>query len=149
MKSHLLLMPLFTFALFFLPFSAQSADSTPEITPLNQLKGEALHLKLVEIAYQYDAFNKRCRGMSISREVDEVNRLFLRKYGLTINNFIKHNIDRDTRGYQRAVQNRFYNTLFEMGGCEGTRETDFLDTLRDNFRMLIENTQKSPWFPKT
>jgi len=149
MKSRLLFTPFFTITLLFLSFSAYSADAPSEKTPLNALKGEALHIKLVEVAYQYDSYNKRCRGLSISREVDEVNRLFLRKYGITINNFIKLNIDRDTRGYQQSIQRDFYNTLYEMGGCEATKETDFLDTMRNKFRLLIDNTQTSPWFPRT
>lgn len=129
--------------------TADKNTSNQETPALDQLTGAALHVKLVETAYQYDAFNKRCRGVSVSKEVNEVNRLFLRKYGITINNFIKLNIDRDVRGYQDSVTQEFYNTLYELGGCEETKDTDFVKTFRDDFRVLLDNVQLSPWFPRT
>lgn len=146
---------LILFITLFTSFSAHSQDTTKqdntnqEAPALDKLTGEALHLKLVEIAYQYDSYNTRCRGLSISREVNDVNRLFLRKYGITINNFIKLNIDRDVRGYQSSVKQNFYNTLYELGGCDGAKDTEFLNKLRDNYRMLLENARTSPWFPRT
>lgn len=142
---------LILFTTFFASFSAYSQDTANQqaTPPLDTLTGEALHLKLVEIAYQYDSYNTRCRGLSISREVDDVNRLFLRKYGITINNFIKLNIDRDVRGYQNSVKQEFHKGLYELGGCEATKDTDFLNILRDNYRMLFRKAQNSPWFPRT
>ena len=132
-----------------LVYSDTNQTNEPNSIQIDKLTGKALHLKLVEVAYRYDYYNKRCRGISISREVNEVNRLFLRKYGITINNFIKLNIDRDTRGYQNGVKQKLYQNIFEMGGCQSDQNDPFLDQMQRDYRTLLENAQTSPWFPRT
>ncbi|MBN2864831.1 MAG: hypothetical protein JXK16_02375 [Thiotrichales bacterium] len=131
------------------PLSASSNEENAPTLPIEQLTGEALHVKLVEVTYQYDYLNKRCRGVSLSTMVQELNRLFLRKYGITVNNFVKLNIDRDTRGYKESVNQAFSEKLFELGGCPGASESNLVDTLKEQYRVLFENAQTSPWFPRT
>jgi len=154
MKLRLLLTPLFAFVLMLVNPALVYSETTPQTNETNpvqidKLTGKELHLKLVEVAYRYDFYNKRCRGISISREVNEVNRLFLRKYGITINNFIKLNIDRDARGYQDTVKQSLYQSIFEMGGCESDQNDPFLKQMQSDYRILLENAQTSPWFPRT
>lgn len=113
----------------------------------NELNGEALHIKLVETALKYDFYNKRCRGVSVSKEVNEVNRLFLKKYGLTVNNFIKEHINHNTRAYQDQIKKQLYKDLFEQGGCVEAKQKGLVNDFQQSFRLLLEKVEKSPWFP--
>jgi len=144
MKAAQLLTHTFILSLLLsLSFSVK-AEATSDIS---QLTGEALHIQLVETAYQYDFYNKRCRGVSVSKEINEVNRLFLKKYGLTVNNFIKEHINRNTRAYQNQVKQQLYKTLFELGGCAEAKQKGLVSRFQQDFRLLLEKAEKSPWFP--
>lgn len=112
-----------------------------------KLEGEALHIKLVETALKYDFYNKRCRGISVAGESYQVERLFLQKYGMTINNFIKQYIDRDTRGYKESLKKDLYKQLFEMGGCDLAKDKGLLKQFQQNLKTLYNQAELSPWFP--
>ncbi|MEA3405739.1 MAG: hypothetical protein U9R28_08375 [Pseudomonadota bacterium] len=144
MKSPLLFTHTLLLSLFLLlSFSAKAQDSID----ITELTGEALHIQLVETALKYDFYNKRCRGVSVSKEVNQVNRLFLKKYGLTVNNFIKEHINRNTRAYQDQVKQQLYKELFELGGCVEAKQKGLVSNFQQTFRHLLEKAETSPWFP--
>lgn len=115
---------------------------------LEALHGRELHIKLIETALRYDYYNKRCRGISVSKEVNLVNRLFLRKYGMTVHNFIKQQMQTDPRDYQETVKQALYKELAEMGGCEGSKEQGMIAHFQDVFRVLFERAENANWFPE-
>lgn len=123
---------------FALPVSAASIE---------ELKGEALHVALVKTALKYDYFNQRCRGVSASQKEAKVNRLFIEKYNLTINNFIKQFLTRDPRETEAALKKELYAEIYQFGGCQQAREKGLEDSLKKGFRELYQKTESSPWFP--
>ncbi|MDG4812492.1 hypothetical protein P8629_05680 [Hydrogenovibrio sp. 3SP14C1] len=124
--------------LFVLPVSAETDQA---------LKGEALHVMLVKTALKYDYFNQRCRGVSASQKEAKVNRLFIEKYNLTINNFIKQFLTRDPRETEAALKKELYAEIYQFGGCQQAREKGLEDSLKKGFRELYQKTESSPWFP--
>lgn len=118
-----------------------SADSKPE------LKGEALHIALVETALKYDFFNQRCRGVSASQNEAKVNRLFIEKYNLTVNNFIKRFLTDDPRDTESAMKKSLYAEIYKLGGCQEARRKGLESELKKDFRRLYEQVETSPWFP--
>ncbi|MDG6777815.1 hypothetical protein QCB44_03740 [Thiomicrorhabdus sp. zzn3] len=114
---------------------------------LTQLHGEALHIELVNTALQYDLYNKRCRGISVSKEVNQVNRLFLQKYGLTVNNFVKQHINRNPRTHQEQLKQSLYQKLNELGGCNLAKDKGLLENFQERFQFLYDQADKSTWFP--
>lgn len=123
---------------------AHAADSAEWAS----LQGRELHIKLIETALRYDSYNKRCRGISVSKEVNLVNRLFLRKYGMTVHNFIKQQMQTDPRDYQETVKQTLYKELAEMGGCEGSKEQGMITQFQNDFRVLFERAENANWFPE-
>lgn len=107
-----------------------------------------LHIELVELALETDAYNKRCRGMSIAKALNQVNRLYVTKYSLTAHNFIKEYIDKDVRGVKSDRQHRFNEKLHDLGGCHGTNTRDALKALRKQFQTSYEQAEKSAWYPE-
>ena len=115
--------------------------------PAQELKGEALHVALVKTALKYDYFNQRCRGVSASQNEANVNRLFIEKYNLTINNFIKQFLTRDPRETETVLKKELYAEIYELGGCQQARKKGLEDHLKTDFRELYQKTESSPWFP--
>jgi hypothetical protein len=126
---------------------SESTSFEPALESFKKLQGEALHNQLVETAMRYDFYNKRCRGVSVSAEMEQVNRLFLRKFGMTLNNFIKQHIDRNPRNYQETVKQQLYQQIFELGGCEQAKTKGLVSRFQQEFRLLYEEAERSPWFP--
>lgn len=121
--------------------STASAETEPE------LKGEALHIALVETALKYDFFNQRCRGVSASQNEAKVNRLFIEKYNLTVNNFIKRFLTDDPRDTESAMKKSLYAEIYKLGGCQEARRKGLESELKKDFRRLYEQVESSPWFP--
>lgn len=121
-----------------LPVSAESVQ---------ELKGEALHVALVKTALKYDYFNQRCRGVSASQKEAKVNRLFIEKYNLTINNFIKQFLARDPMETEAVLKKELYAEIYQLGGCQEARNKGLEKTLKTDFRTLYQKTESSPWFP--
>lgn len=115
--------------------------------PTQELTGEELHVALVKTALKYDYFNQRCRGVSASQKEAKVNRLFIEKYNLTINNFIKQFLTRDPRETEAALKKELYAEIYQFGGCQQAREKGLEDSLKKGFRELYQKTESSPWFP--
>lgn len=107
-----------------------------------------IHIDLVENALKTDAYNKRCRGISVAKALNKVNRLCVTKYSLTANNFIKNYIDRDVRGVKADRQHDFNVKLSKMGGCQAAKKEGSVKQLKTQFKALFEQAEQSPWYPE-
>ena len=106
------------------------------------------HIDLIEIALLTDAYNKRCRGISVSKSLNQVNRLYVTKYSLTANNFIKTYLDPDVKALKLERQHRFNKLLNELGGCQAVKKNGSIKLLKKHFRTQYEIAENSPWYPE-
>ena len=113
-----------------------------------ELQAEALHSKLVTTSIKYDTFNQRCRGVSAAKNESKVNRLFLRKYGVTVNNYIKTYLSTDARDIKNDVKDQMIKTIAQMGGCQQARQKGLEKELKADYRKLYRATEQSTWFPE-
>lgn len=107
-----------------------------------------LHTELIEMALQTDAYNRRCRGISVSKLLHKVNRLYITKYDLTANNFIKNYIDSNVKQLKIDRQHRFNKTLSGLGGCQNAQAKTTMKRLKKTFKTHYEQAEKSPWYPE-
>lgn len=128
-----------------LSFSSLSVQAETET--LESLSGEPLHVRLIETTIRYDFFNQRCRGVRASANQSEVNRLFIQKYRLTLNNFIKQYISTDARAYRDQLQDNLYRQVAEMGGCQPARDQGLETRIKSDYRKLLEQVEVSSWYP--
>ncbi len=106
------------------------------------------HIELVEVALQTDFYNKRCRGVSVSKQLNKVNRLYVTKYSLTANNFIKLYIDPNTKQVKQARKHAFNKNLNALGGCQSSQAKEAMKQFKKAFKILYEQAEKSPWYPE-
>lgn len=128
-----------------LTFSSLTVQAETET--LESLSGEPLHVRLIETTIRYDFFNQRCRGVRASANQSEVNRLFIQKYRLTLNNFIKQYISTDARTYRDQLQDNLYRQVAEMGGCQPARDQGLETRIKSDYRKLLEQVEVSSWYP--
>ena len=107
-----------------------------------------LHSELVHTALQLDFYNNRCRGTSVAKNFNEVNRLYITKYSITANNFIKEFINQDVRAEKEAQEIEFRKNLNRLGGCAKAKDQDWIKEIHDTFRELYQEAEKSAWFPE-
>ena len=105
-----------------------------------------LHSGLVLTAMQLDFYNNRCRGTSVAKNFNKVNRLYITKYSITANNFIKDFINQDVRAEKEAQEIEFKKNLNGLGGC--AKDQDWIKEIHDTFRDLYQEAEKSAWFPE-
>ncbi len=119
-------------------------------TPNLPSKNQALqnHIDLIEIALLTDAYNVRCRGISVAKSLSQVNRLYVTKYGLTANNFIKTYIDPNVKTLKIERQHRFNKLLNVLGGCRAAKSKEAIRGLKKHFKTLYETVETSPWYPE-
>jgi len=132
-----ILLPFLT--LFSLPSLSAEANKNHELQ---------LHSDLVLKALQLDFYNVRCRGISVAKNFNKVNRLYITKYSLTANNFIKNYINKDVRAEKENQEIAFKKNLNALGGCSGAREKGWIKEIHDQFGDLYEQAEKSTWFPE-
>ncbi len=123
--------------------SAQASETLVKIDPELQL-----HIDLIEVALKTDAYNKRCRGISTAKNLHQVNRLYVTKYSLTSNNFIKHYINEDVRALKIERQHTLNQLLAKLGGCQKAELQDWVKQLQPDFKSLYEQAEQSPWYPE-
>ena len=107
-----------------------------------------LHSELVLTALQLDFYNNRCRGTSVAKNFNKVNRLYITKYSITANNFIKEFINQDVRAEKEAQEIEFKKNLNRLGGCAKAKDQDWIKEIHDTFRDLYQEAEKSTWFPE-
>ena len=135
------------FATIVLAMSLQAkvyaADNTAPIS-----EEQALHTDLVLLAMKSDFYNRRCRGISVAKNFNKVNRLFITKYSLTANNYIKQYINPDVRQEKEIQEREFKKELNRVGGCNAARKNGWRSEISDLFHNLYQQAQKSTWFPE-
>ena len=99
---------------------------------------------LVQAAQEYDFYNARCRGNLASTKTEDSNRLFLRKYRLTVNQVINRYIGEDDRAAKAAMEQNFLEKLGVLGGCRAAKKQGMLKELDRNYRQLFQQVSDLP-----
>lgn len=115
---------------------------------LESLENEALHTELVKTAIKFDVFNQRCRGVSMAKNFVRVNRLFISRYDLTANNYIKAYIGQNTREAKLQIKDKMIVYISEQGGCKALREKRTRTMFKNDFSTLIRQVEASSWIPE-
>lgn len=110
-------------------------------------KAQTLHTNLVLLALKADYFNRKCRGISINQNFNRVNRLFITKYSLTANNYIKTYINKDVRGEKLTLERAFKKELNQVGGCLAANQQNWRSKLNKEYQSLFSKAENSLWFP--
>lgn len=124
-----------------------NAEESPEKQSLPNPELQ-LHSKLVLKALQVDFYNVRCRGISVAKNLNKVNRLYITKYSLTANNYIKDFINPDVKAEKKAQEIDFKKKLNQLGGCSKARQQGWLKQIRQEFKDLYQQAEQSAWFPE-
>jgi len=109
---------------------------------------QILHTDLVLLALKSDFFNHRCRGISVNKSFNKVNRLFITKYSLTANNYIKTFINADVKAEKHDQELEFKKELNKIGGCSAAVKQGWRKQINDLFNELYRQAEKSTWFPE-
>ena len=143
-KNILLLIVMFAFTLFSAQlYATDTADDVATQNPELQL-----HSALVLKALQVDFYNVRCRGISVAKNFNKVNRLYITKYSLTANNFIKNFINPDVRAEKQIQEIDFKKNLNKLGGCSKAKEQGWIKQIHDEYKNLYQQAEQSTWFPE-
>ncbi|WP_019555979.1 hypothetical protein [Thiomicrorhabdus arctica] len=136
---------LFFSVMFNLFSSAQASETLMKTDAALQL-----HIDLIEVALKTDSYNKRCRGISTATNLHEVNRLYVTKYSITANNFIKDYINEDVRAFKTEREHTINKLLAKIGGCEKAESQEWVKQLKPDFKRLYEQAEsdKLPWYPE-
>ena len=147
--NKLLLIAVFipSFSLFSVNTFANETSETAETNNIEQPELK-LHSDLVIKALQLDFYNTRCRGISVARNFNKVNRLYITKYSITANNFIEEFINPDARAEKEALEIDFKKNLNRLGGCAKAKDQDWIKDIHDTFRELYKKAEKSAWYPE-
>ncbi|WP_319381482.1 hypothetical protein [Thiomicrorhabdus sp.] len=128
------------FGLFCLVFAGTaSADETAEIPPQQVL---------IEAAIQNDWFSKRCRGVSINKYFNEVNRLYIERYGISAHNYIERFQELEFAGYKETIELAMQRRLIELGGCQAAKRQDWDRALKNTYKAALKKVETSNWFPE-
>lgn len=99
---------------------------------------------LVRTSLGYDLFNGRCRGSRALTKTEDANRLFLSKYGLTVNQVITLYVGGDARAERAAIEQTFLRRIGQMGGCKAAREQGLEEELHRDYRRLYDQISDLP-----
>jgi hypothetical protein len=129
--------------------SALAQTGQPQNSPQPLTLSDAeLHQALIETAIRYDFYNKRCRGISVTREYDKVNRLFVTKYSLTIHNYVGRYLNDDIRTIKNNLETELNHQLSALNGCQNAKDQGLVDALQQQYNNLYRQAEVSPWFPE-
>lgn len=106
-----------------------------------------LHSNLVKSALLNDAFGKRCRGRSVAKYFNQVNRLFITKYSVSANNYIETYIAPDYRDYKADFEHLFSRALAQKGGCSKAKDMHWDKQMLEEFKQLFKDSEASNWYP--
>ncbi|MBN2646726.1 MAG: hypothetical protein JXR44_02950 [Thiotrichales bacterium] len=123
-------------------------SANAQLSPDEQQVQQVTHDRLIELALLNDEFAKRCRGTSVAKHFNQVNRLFITKYGMTANNYIQSFISRDTRAYQQQIAMAFNDQLSDKGGCEAAKDQQWDRQMADEFKRHLQQVEAANWRPQ-
>lgn len=129
----------FLISLICIPWLAQAQET---VNPQQEI-----HSNLVKSALLNDAFGKRCRGRSLAKYFNQVNRLFITKYSVSANNYIETFIADDFRDYKRQFSRHFNLLLAKKGGCQAAKDQNWDKEMLAEFHELYRQAEKSNWYP--
>ncbi len=128
--------------------SVTDTVSAAEAKTIPASEDQILHTDLIMLALKADFFNRRCRGISVNKDFNKVNRLFITKYSLTANNYIKTYINPDVRAEKQLQELEFKKELNKIGGCAKAREQGWRKQITDLFNELYRQAEQSTWYPE-
>ncbi|HHT00720.1 MAG TPA: hypothetical protein ENK73_07690 [Thiomicrospira sp.] len=129
--------------------TASQVKDNPSNASKNTLSAEQiLHTSLVLTALQLDFYNERCRGISVAKNFNKVNRLYITKYSLTANNYIKLYINPDVRKEKAQHETAFKKNLNAIGGCSNAKKQGWIKALNEQFNKKYDQAELSAWFPE-
>lgn len=127
---------------------AQAEDATVSSIEEAISTDQVLHTDLVLLALKADFYNRRCRGISVSKNFNKVNRLFITKYSLTANNYIKVFINPDVKAEKITLEREFKRELGKIGGCSAAKKQQWRKEINNLFNALYQQAEKSTWYPE-
>jgi len=109
------------------------------------------HRQLISHALTLDAYNQRCRGISVDQFFNQVNRLYVTKYSLTANNFIKHYASAGATSTVTSIKYQHQKNLTQylatIGGCQSAKKNGWLAHVKTDFKTLYKQAEQSNWLP--
>jgi len=127
-----------------------TAESLEDLPPPESVVSEAqqLHTDLMLAAIRADLYNTHCRGTSIAKNFNQVNRLFITKYSLTANKYIKTYINKLVNVEKGLQEREFKMSLNKIGGCRQAKKRDWRTTISGEFKNLYRQVKNSTWYPE-
>jgi len=99
----------------------------------------------VEAAYELDLYNVRCRSDQSGRRTENLNKLLVSRYRLTV---LDVQDDFFPEGYYRDAQARmerdFLGRLRDMGGCVGAKARRLRDDLGLRYDAAMSQLDRRP-----
>lgn len=132
---------------FLVGMMAQGALAEDKSNTQNALSDEALHSELVKVALALDFYSEKCRGMSVDKYFNAVNRLYINKYSLSANNYIEQFFHTEVRDFKAQKQLELIQQLAQMKGCRGAKEQAWDKTTLKHYNQLLRQAEDSGWFP--
>jgi hypothetical protein len=102
-------------------------------------------IEAVTAASDYDQFQARCRNDVSGRRSENLNKLLVNKFRLTLTGVQdKYFPERSYRLVQPRLQQEFLERLNGIGGCPGAKEQGLLEQLRTRYEALYDRLQSLP-----
>lgn len=114
---------------------------------IDSLEDQSLHSYLVNLALMLDLYSEKCRGMSVNKYFNAVNRLYINKYSLSANNYIEQFFRVEVRDYKAQQERQFMQTLAGLKGCKGARDQKWDRQKISDYNALFRKAEDSGWFP--
>jgi hypothetical protein len=122
-----------------------SGTATPGPRDLLEPETAELLVDLVRASAEYDLYFARCRGDISGRRTDNVKKVLINKYGMTVTQVQDDYFPE--RSYQAARKNLekdFLRQISRLGGCKGAKKAGFQDRLRARYQGLLEQLRQLP-----
>jgi hypothetical protein len=99
----------------------------------------ALLVEAVEVAFESDLYNARCRSDQAGRHTENLNKELVSNYRMTVLDVLD---DYFPEGYYRTARERmeqdFLDRLRDLGGCPGAKDAGLRDELRSRYDAAME-----------
>lgn len=112
--------------------------------PSDEQKARIL-VEAVESATALDLYNARCRSDNSGRFMDNLNKALVGRLRITVLT-IQDDLfpERGFRQAQQRMQDDFAQTLGQVGGCKGVKESGLAERMRARHRELLEAIKTLP-----
>ena len=107
--------------------------------------GMELIVAAVEVAAEYDLYNARCRGDLSGRRTDNLNKILLGKYGITVlqvqDNYFP---EPSYRAARERIEQGFLERLSTLGGCQAAKAAGMQRQISEQYNALTRQLQQLP-----